>query len=40
MAKKRRERRETDGLSEAQEEVKAASDPPALKGRLGGSCGG
>lgn len=31
MAKKRRERRETDGLSSTQEEVKA-SDSQALKG--------
>ncbi|CAK6954769.1 transmembrane protein 41B [Scomber scombrus] len=31
MAKKRREKRETDGLSAAPEEVKAASEPPALK---------
>lgn len=32
MAKKRRDRRETDGLSSAQEEVKAnASDPPQVQ---------
>lgn len=35
MAKKRRETRDTDGLSVAQEEVKAnASDSKVLKGRF------
>ncbi|KAM8762397.1 transmembrane protein 41B [Acanthopagrus latus] len=41
MAKKRRDRRETDGLSSAQEEVKAnASDPPQVQKEAPHTAGG